>query len=237
MKKRNENTEITDKEIVNAIRQVGKDKEAVEALKSLSESDLKDLLQKERNKKQGGKSVRLLIYSISSVAAILALVFLVNFYNKPARLYQAYFELPTNQYFELASRGVSEIAQLPPELKHLINRFFRLYDKKRQGQYRKEALSLLMSQFNDEELKQFPELLFYVSICRMELDKTAEAEKNLVFLSGLGDSYPYYQDVDWYLSLVYLKEGQKSKAKDLLEKIKDNDGFYAGKASNLLTEL
>jgi hypothetical protein len=235
MKERNKNTTISDAEIVNAIRQVGKDREAIEMLKSISKSDLKALLQKEQNKKTGEKSVRLMIYSISSAAAILALVFLLNFFNnKPNQsLYQAYFELPTNQYFDLTSRGIPEIAELSQESKNLITHFFELYDEKRYD----TALSLLTSKFSDEELKQYPELLFYVSICQLELDKSTEVEKNLKFLSELGDSYPYYQEVDWYLSLTYLKKGQKEQAKKLLEKIKDDDGHYAKKASDLLNEL
>ncbi|MDR0864255.1 MAG: hypothetical protein LBO74_04905 [Candidatus Symbiothrix sp.] len=232
MKEVNKNTTINDKEIANAVRQVGKDKEAIKTFKSISELDLRNLLQKERNGKTSKKPIRLALYSISSAAAIVALVFLLNiFHNNPdTSLYQAYFEVPTNDYFDSSERGVSETAQLSPSDQNVITTFFKNYENKKYN----DALQLLTSRFDENELQQMPELLFYVSICQLADNKISMAKKNLLFLN---DFNPDWQDVNWYLSLTYLKEGKKDDAKTLLAKIKNDGGVHAEKAANLLNEL
>jgi hypothetical protein len=72
----------------------------------------------------------------------------------------------------------------------------------------------------------------------METGKISEAKKELEYLSfELDDSYPYWQDANWYLALTYLRKNQIDDAKNLLEKIKNDGGLYAKRAVKILGEL
>jgi len=208
---------VTEGEIIQTIRQVGEDSEIVEAFKSVSEQELKALLQKERNKKTKSKKIQLWFYSISSAAAVLFILLLLNIFKKDSsdKLYTASFAMPA--YQSGISRGTSKISDA----------FFDYYSK---GQY-KEALDEIKT-VGEEDLADDPMLKFYASVSYM---KTNNIPKAVKYLSELHEANPDSGQIQWYLALACLKEKQTDKAKAMLQSI--NDKIYAGKAKELLENL
>ena len=229
MKMDKDNNTIEDHDIAKGIRQVEADRDSINVLQSISQSELEQLLRKGRAPGFAKHSIRRIVYASISVAAIVAVIVTFNLFNNQTggELYQAYYSVPDNEV--LASRGTSSDTDISPE----VIKFYDYYDNK---QYI-EGLQFAMSTFDDAELSENPELLFYISICQLETNKNSDAEKNLIQLSKHGDSFLYYQSVDWYLTLTYLKQNKKSEAKNILIKIKENGSFYSEKATEVLGKL
>ena len=208
---------VTEEKIIQTIRQVGEDSEIVEAFKSVSEQELWAILQREKNKKPKAKKIQFWFYSISSVAAILLILLLLNIFKRDSsyNLYTAYFEMPETQ--SGISRGASKISES----------FFDYYSKE---QY-KEALDEIKS-VNEEDLADNLMLKFYVSVSYMKANNIPKAIK---YLSELHETNPDLSEVQWYLALAYLKEKQIDKAKALLQSI--DDKMYADKAKEVLKKL
>jgi len=213
----NKNNNITEEEIIHAVRQVGEDSEIIDAFKSVSEQELKAILQRERNKKPKVKTLQIWLFSVSAIAASLLIVLMLTIFKKDSSqsLYAAYFDMPT--YLSKTSRGASEIR----------DKFFYFYDK---GQYPK-ALEVIKS-VGEDDLADEPELKFYIAVSYMKTNNIPKARE---YLSGLHNENPDWQEVQWYLALSYLKEKQTDKAKELLQTI--DDERYADKAKELLEKL
>jgi len=60
--------------------------------------------------------------------------------------------------------------------------------------------------------------------------------KLLTMLSA-SDDFEYQQEAEWYLTLFYLRSGQRDKASELLKNIVDENGEYADKAKELSDKL
>lgn len=218
---------IKDSDIANAIQQIERDKEAIQVLQSVSRTDLENLFENEKKKNRAKSTIRRIIYASVSAAAIVAVVITLNLFRDKTgeNLYLAYFEAPTNE--TIASRGISSDLSLE------IEKFYDLYANKEYA----EGLQFATSIFKNNELTENPELLFYISICQLEMNKTSDAEKNLIQLSELGDSFSYSQSVNWYLALAYLKNNKINEAKTILEKIMQEGLYYSDKANELLSQL
>jgi len=228
---------ISENDVVEAIKQVGKDKDSIQALQSISKSDLEELLEQEIMhtdlKESGHKKsyVRHIVYSAISIAAIITIVVTINLFNDKSgeELFLAYYAIPDNE-ITISRGGVSDLS---PESQKVISDFYNLYGSM---QYY-DALKLVTSTFSDGELRKNPELLFHISICQLETNKTNDAERCLMQLSELGDSFSHFQAVDWYLALTYLKRNEIEKATGLLEQIKDDGRYYSDKAAEILIRL
>ena len=208
---------ITEEEIIGAVRQVEEDSEIIEAFKSVSEEELKEILLQEREKKSKAETSRIWFYAVSSVAAAVLVLFLLNVFKKDSSRnhYLAYFDMP--KYESPFSRGTSKINES----------FFDLYNK---GQYQ-EALDEIKP-MSEDDLAEETLLKFYVSVCYMKVSDFPKATK---YLSELHDKYPHWPEAQWYLALCYLNEKQTDKAKELLQKIDDEK--YTDKAKELLEKL
>jgi len=234
------NNNISEDEIISAIKQAGKDKDSIRALQSISKSDLEDLLERESGQQVGQDSggfrqensyMNYILYSAISIAAIIVIVVTINiFIDKPGEeLFLAYYAIPDNE-ITISRGGVSDLSL---ESQKAIDDFYDLYGKMQYS----DAIMLVTSTFSDGELRKNPELLFHISICQLEINKTSDAERNLIQLSELGDSFSYFQAVDWYLALTYLKRNEIEKATGLLEQIKDDGRYYSNKAAEILVKL
>ena len=199
---------VTEEEIIRAIRQVGEDSEIMEAFKAVSEQEFKTIVERERYKKHKAPSVKLWLYPAVSVAAVLLVLLMLNVFktNSYQNLYAAYFEMPESTI----SRGSST--------------FSDLYDK----ELYKEALASV----DEEDIENAVLLKFYVSVCSMKMEDFPKAIQNL---TELHKAYPDWQEVQWYLALCYLKEKQPAKAKELFQKIDDEE--YIDKAKDILGKL
>ena len=205
---------ITDDEIIHAIRQVNEDVEIVEAFKSVSEQDLRAILQQERNRKPKVKRVQMWLYAVSSAAAILLLLFVLDVFKTDdtnQQLFAEFFaEMPPGDY---TFRGGT------------MGDFFDLYNKGLFG----EALASI-STIPKEDLH--PLLKFYASVILM---KMGDMPKAIELLSELHAARPHQANIRWYLALAYLHENQTDKTKKMLRGI--DDGEYLERARELLRRL
>ena len=224
---------INEDKIGATFQQVEKDKEYIQSLQAISKSDLKELLENEKKKKLNKRSLYSFISVAISIAAVFAIIYSLDLFKDRTgeNLYQSYFESPT--YDLLISRGYSDASEISQKTQKIIAEFYILYEKKQYA----DALQLALPIIQADELKNYYELLFYVSICQLEENKVSDARKNLEQLSLLGDLFPYFQSVDWYLALTYLKLNQMDKSQKLLEDIKEKGQYYSDKATELLTYL
>lgn len=79
-------------------------------------------------------------------------------------------------------------------------------------------------------------LNFYSGISRMEIKEYDQAGKS--FKKVVDDRYNMYMEqAEWYLSLCYLITNQDDKAVNLLEKIRNDRGYYHQEARKLLRKL
>ena len=204
-----------DKAIEQAIRRVGQERDAndIATLKRfmhdkykscasysmIREDDCGDKL-KPRKKKTNRNSF---IAIITSIAAIMAIVFSFNIYQDNRRmdkLFETYYT-PLEYDSHLMSRGEETIS---PELASVMEAY----------QNKDYATALqrfkVMSQVDEN-------YLIYKAICLLETDKTKDAISLLEELVGNGEGTEYYQQACWYLALAYLRNHDKDIFLDFVD--------------------
>lgn len=194
-----ENKEDLDKMIMQAIRRVGQERDANDI------AALKHFMAKRQQKSK----VRKLVMSITSIAAIIAIVFSFNIYQDNRRmdkLFETYYT-PLEYDSQLMSRGDETIS---PELTSAMEAY--------QNQDYTTAL---------QRLNAIPQMdenyLIYKAICLLETDKTKDAIALLKELVDNGEGTEYYQQACWYLALAYLNNHEDDKALELLNPFYEKD--------------
>ena len=181
-----------DKAIEQAIRQVGKERDAEDI------ATLKQFMAKRQQKSK----VRKLVMSITSIAAIIAIVFSFNIYQDNRRmdkLFETYYT-PLEYDSQLMSRGEETISS---DLTYAMEA------------YQNKDYVTALQKFNT--ISQVDEnYLIYKAICLLEADKTKDAIALLEELVGNGEGTEYYQQACWYLALAYLNNHEDDKALELL---------------------
>ena len=181
-----------DKAIEQAIRRVGQERDAENIA----------TLQRFMVKRQQKSKVRKLVMSITSIAAIIAIVFSLNIYQDNRRmdkLFETYYT-PLEYDSQLMSRGDDIIS---PELTSAMEA------------YQNKDYVTALQRFN--AMPQIDEnYLVYKAICLLETDKTKDAIILLEELVGNGEGTEYYQQACWYLALAYLNNHEDDKALELL---------------------
>ena len=187
-----EDKDKLDKAIEQAIRQVGKERDAEDL------ATLKSFMAKRQQKSKAKK----FIMSITSIAAIIAIVFSLNIYQDNRRmdkLFETYYT-PLEYDSQLMSRGEETIS---PELASVME------------SYQKEDYATALQKF--EAIPGVDEnYLIYKAICLLETEQTEDAVTLLEQLVANGEGTEYYQQACWYLVLAYLRNHQKDKAIELL---------------------
>ena len=187
-----EDKDKLDKAIEQAIRQVGKERDAEDL------ATLKSFMAKRQQKSKAKK----FIMSITSIAAIIAIVFSLNIYQDNRRmdkLFETYYT-PLEYDSQLMSRGEETIS---PELASVME------------SYQKEDYASALQMF--ETIPDVDEnYLIFKAICLLETEQTEEAIALLEQLVANGESTEYYQQACWYLALVYLSNHEEDKAMDIL---------------------
>ena len=182
-----------DKAIEQAIRQVGQERDAEDIA----------TLQRFMAKRQQKSKVRKLVMSITSIAAIIAIVFSFNIYQDNRRmdkLFETYYT-PLEYDSQLMSRGEETIS---PELTSAMEA------------YQNKDYVTALQKFNT--ISQVDEnYLIYKAICLLEADKTRDAISLLEELVGNGEGTEYYQQACLYLAFAYLSNHEKDKAIELLD--------------------
>ena len=183
-----------DKAIEQAIRRVGQERDAEDIA----------TLQQFMAKRQRKSRIRKLVMSISSVAAIIAIVFSLNIYQdnrRMDRIFNTYYT-PLEYDSQLMSRGDDVIS---PELVSAMEA------------YQNKEYSIVLQRFN--AIPQVNEnYLIYKAICLLETDHTKDAISLLEDLVDNGEGTEYYQQACWYLALAYLHEHAEDKTVNLYNK-------------------
>lgn len=187
-----ENKEDLDKMIMQAIRRVGQERDANDI------AALKHFMAKRQQKSK----VRKLVMSITSIAAIIAIVFSFNIYQDNRRmdkLFETYY-IPLEYDSQLMSRGDDTISlELASAMESYQNKDYATALKKF------ETISNV-----DENY------LIYKSICLLETEQTKDAITLLEKLVANGEGTEYYQQACWYLALAYLLDHKEDKVMDVL---------------------
>lgn len=189
-----EDKDKLDKAIEQAIRQVGKERDAEDL------ATLKSFMAKRQQKSKAKK----FIMSITSIAAIIAIVFSLNIYQDNRRmdkLFETYYT-PLEYDSQLMARGEETIS---PELVSAME------------SYQKEDYATALQKF--EAIPDVDEnFLIYKAICLLETEQTEDAISLLEHLVANGEGTEYYQQACWYLALAYLHEHEEDKTMNLYNK-------------------
>lgn len=182
-----------DKAIEQAIRQVGQERDAEDIA----------TLQRFMTKRQQKSKVRKMVMSITSIAAIIAIVFSFNIYQDNRRmdkLFETYYT-PLEYDSQLMSRGEETIS---PELTSAMEA------------YQSKDYATALQRFN--AMPQVEEnYLIYKAICLLETEQTEDAITLLEKLVANGEGTEYYQQACWYLALAYLCNHDKDRFLDIIE--------------------
>ena len=159
-----------------------------------------------------------------SAAAVIVLLIGVKFLfpiqqQSSEELFTSYFKAYPNM-FEPILRG-TDVATQRTEA-------FQAYE---QGNY--EKASLLFTELLKEDKE--PGILLLLSNSNLMRGQVAEAQKNLVTLIEESDELDI--QAKWYLSLAYLKSGDKEKARKILRELGGTEISYASKAKELLEKV
>jgi len=188
-----------DKAIEQAIRQVGQERDAEDIV----------TLQRFMAKRQQKSKVRKLLMSITSIAAIIAIVFSFNIYQdnrKMDKLFETYYT-PLEYDSQLMARGEETISS---ELASVME------------SYQKGDYATALQKF--EAIPGVNEnYLIYKAICLLETEQTEDAITLLEQLVANGEGTEYYQQACWYLALAYLRNHEDDKVIDFLSKISINN--------------
>lgn len=161
------------------------------------------------------------IAAAASLALIIGSYFIATRPVEPDVLYARYFQVYPN-VFEPVVRGTN---QETPRAQA-----FAAYDR---GDYARAA-----SGFNQLlKEKEEPEILLLLGNSNLILGNAGEAKENFIRLSRDFENPNTDLLAKWYLSLCYLKLGEKESAKVLLEEIAVESSSYQEKAKEMLKKL
>jgi len=230
--------------IINGFNKEG-EKKAIEEMKTLSPDAFKAVLaeaEKKYHKEPESEVVvktvietpprRLnkLFVTISSVAAVAIILLYVGLQPKyaPDGLFREYYTVP--DYEDVPTRGGNSFTE---EQTKSIDDAITFYYK---GEY-DDALAAFEKATTGLQEEDIPDdILFYISICRIEAGEVGDAIRGLRYLSV--DDNIYNQDAQWYLALTYLKTGDREVAAILLSEINSNkEHLYNQSAKDLLAKL
>lgn len=196
-----EDKDKLDKAIEQAIRYVGKERDAEDL------ATLKRFMAKRQQKSK----VKKFIMSITSIAAIIAIVFSLNIYQDNRRmdkLFETYYT-PLEYDSQLMSRGEDTIS---PELASTME------------SYQKEDYATALQKF--EAIPDVDEnYLIYKAICLLETEQEEDAITLLEQLVANGEGTEYYQQACWYLALAYLCNHEEEKTIEMIKHINDDNKY------------
>jgi tetratricopeptide (TPR) repeat protein len=160
---------------------------------------------------------------VAAAATIIMAVALLSVFSRsesPEQLFANYFE-PYPNVFEPTQRGTDAALDKRATA-------FAMYEQKNYAEAAKLFNELLSE-------KQEPELLLLLGNANMVLNRDNEAKNN--FLTLIRDYDVLDEQAKWFLSLCYLKSGEREKAKLIWEELGDPKITYSEKAKNLLKKV
>lgn len=104
--------------------------------------------------------------------------------------------------------------------------------------FNKKDWSKAMTQFNillDVNSKDV-NALFYKGVCAWNMDRPLIAQKCLLQVLENNNNV-FHQEAKWYLALTYIKAGETDSAKETLQEIVKEKGFYSKRAKEKLNAV
>lgn len=181
-----------------------------------------------KNEMRKHKTIRLTLYSVVSVAAMLVLVFFVRGVwqgRQYDQLYASNFVTYTNDYIMVDGVYKGEATVDSLEMAAM-----KAYENQNFAEAETQLDQILAKNEN-------PELRFYLAVSQLQNGKTELAQQTLENLYVQTPDYRYYEQTRWYLALVHLKLHQKTEAKKYLDELVKLEGEYLDRAKELLTRL
>ncbi len=189
--------------------------------------ELKELLVAEEAKMDASsplqvthKKNRYPLIGLAAAVALLITAYFTLWNNNQAhnKLYAQYYNAYPNVEVPVSRSSNTE------------NNPFALYEQRNFA----AALSLF-----EEILRSEPDntaILFYASICQLELDRPEEATS---FLQRVINQPPnkYTRPAKWYQALGYLKMGETDASEDILRQLQQGEDSYSAKAKDLLSDM
>jgi hypothetical protein len=175
-----------------------------------------------------GKTIRLTIYSVISIAAMFILFFFVHGAWQQQRfdqLYASNFSAYTNDYIvtDGVYKGDSNIDSV------LVKSMLA---------YEKHDFTLAETQFDQILLaKDNPEIRFFKALAQLEKGNLIVGIATLQMLYNQPKDFRYYEQIRWYLALVHLKLHHKTETKKYLNELIRLEGVYWDKAKELSVKL
>lgn len=167
-----------------------------------------------------------LLKTIASLAAVLALVFLAGLFFLPQD------KTPDQQADDYIALYHPDPLILRGQQSEAWQNAIQSY-KKRDFDKMLESMQPLVNQPN-ASLEQ----LFYMGLAHLYTSPPALDSSLYYFsLNTQKDKITYQEDIDWYTSLIYLKQGKIEQARALLSAIQLRKSKYQDRAHTLLQEL
>lgn len=160
-------------------------------------------------------------YAAAAVVALLVIItFLLPSQQETSdQLFATYFNVYPN-VFEPTVRGT--------EVETKRTEAFQAYE---QGDYQKASLLFTDLLKNKKESG----MLFLLGNANLMLGQATEAQKNFITLIDNFDELDL--QAKWYLSLCYLKNGDRENARKMLKELGETEISYASKAKELLEKV
>ncbi len=160
-----------------------------------------------------------LLCAAAVIILLVAVTFLLPSQQTSDELFATYFTAYPN-VFEPTVRGT--------DVDTKRTEAFQAYE---QGDYQKA--SLLFTALLQE--KKEPGVLFFLGNTNLMLGQVKQAEENFVTLIEEFDELDL--QAKWYLSLSYLKSGDRENARKMLKELGETEISYASKAKELLEKV
>lgn len=147
--------------------------------------------------------IKRLWLSVSSIAAIIAIVFSLNIYQQNSRMDETFRTHYSPLEYDPQLMARSENSSLSSELTETMEA------------YQRQDYSTALQKFNN--IPNVDEnFLIYKAICLIETDQLIQAISLLEDLVSHGKATEYYQQANWYLALAYLKAHEKEKVERIM---------------------
>ncbi|MBC8490235.1 MAG: tetratricopeptide repeat protein [Bacteroidetes bacterium] len=134
------------------------------------------------------------------------------------------------EYFKPYTNIITTRNQLSDEYNKLMSNALYYYETR---EYNKANIFFL--ELTNEGITN-DTLMFYYGISSLGNNDPSKAI-NIFEMILTGQGRTFFQQAEWYLALAYIKNGDKEKAIEMLEKLIDNNTYYKTDAKKLIKEL
>lgn len=151
----------------------------------------------------------------------------------PEQLFLSYFEAYPNTLTQTKRSEASPGEASPDDASDEVTDALRSYEA---GNFSQAAVALdkVLSRATLTDERR-PALVFYRGVTNLQLGNTQQARSDLTEISQSDTLLA--EPATWYVGLSYLREGDVTTAKEILEQLRRGQGDYAARAAELIDDL